>query len=717
MNASSAKGFQTTRGTRLLQAAVRLLSSMRFAIGLLVAIAVVSMIGTVLPQGQPYSVYAGLYGAFWADVFEALGFFHVYQTWWYLLMLVFLVVSIVACMARNTPKILRDVRSCKEDVGVQALRALGHKTQALLPQPASAAAHALGGELADRGWRVRLQERALAHGSGWMVAARKGGVNRIGYLAGHGAVVLICIGGLLDSGWMLQWQMAARGKTPYRGSGPVAQVPAQHRLDSDTPGFRGDLVVPEGGRSDTAVLSVQDGVLIQELPFALELRKFHAEYHLDGSPRLFASDVVLHDKHSGERLPARIAVNQPFSYRGVDIFQSGFDDGGSTLTLRAVPMAAEKAPFTVQATVGRPVELGDGQQPRTLEVLRLRVTNVEDFGAGKNGTGVPGRHAPASPLSRLLRDRLGAAHDVQTQHQWRDVGPSILYTLRDAAGQATEFHHYMRPVPVRPDAVPEYLFGVRDSASQTWRYLRIPADDAGGLEDFRRLHTALLSAPQRAAAVRRYASLAAPTSDPGLARQLAQSAQRVLDRFAGDPQSAAAHRSGLAGVAALVEENVPAAQQEQAARTMLHILDGTLVQLMQAARQKAGLVPLDMALPRNQAFMHQVVTALNDAPLYPETVLFTLQTFHPVQASVLQVTRAPGKRVVYAGSILLVVGVLAMLYVRERRLWIWLEPGPQDGTSQALMAYSSNRRNPQSSQEFARLSTLLAGEPMHDHCP
>ena len=206
-------------------------------------------------------------------------------------------------------------------------------------------------------------------------------------------------------------------------------------------------------------------------------------------------------------------------------------------------------------------------------------------------------------------------------------------------------------------------------------------------------------------------------SDPTLARQLAQSAPRVLDRFAGDPQNATAHRSGLAGVATLVEENVPPAQQEQAARAMLHILDGTLMQLLQAARQKAGLAPLDMTLPRNQAFMHQVVTALSEAPLYPETVLFTLQAFHPVPASVFQVTRAPGKRVVYAGSILLVAGVLAMLYVRERRLWIWLEPGPQEGTAQALMAYSSNRRNPQSNQEFARLSTLLAGEPMHDHCP
>lgn len=51
-------------GARLLWAAWRLLTSMRFAIALLLVIAVASVIGTLLPQQQPYSVYAGLYGAF-----------------------------------------------------------------------------------------------------------------------------------------------------------------------------------------------------------------------------------------------------------------------------------------------------------------------------------------------------------------------------------------------------------------------------------------------------------------------------------------------------------------------------------------------------------------------------------------------------------------------------------------------------------------------------
>ena len=32
------------------------------------------------------------------------------------------------------------------------------------------------------------------------------------------------------------------------------------------------------------------------------------------------------------------------------------------------------------------------------------------------------------------------AHDAQAQQAWQDIGPSFGYKLRDAAGQATEFH-------------------------------------------------------------------------------------------------------------------------------------------------------------------------------------------------------------------------------------------------------------------------------------
>ena len=76
------------------------------------------------------------------------------------------------------------------------------------------------GALADagqRGWKVRLQQRdtAAGPGTGWMVAAKAGAANKIGYIAAHSAIVLVCVGGLLDGDLIVRAQMLLGGKTPF----------------------------------------------------------------------------------------------------------------------------------------------------------------------------------------------------------------------------------------------------------------------------------------------------------------------------------------------------------------------------------------------------------------------------------------------------------------------------------------------------------------------
>ena len=120
--------------------------------------------------------------------------------WWFLLILAFLVISTSLCIARNTPKILVDLKVYKENIREQSLRAFHHKAEAPLAEPAEAAARRIGSTLASGGWKVRLQQResATGAGSGWMVAAKAGAANKIGYIAAHSAIVLICLGGLFD---------------------------------------------------------------------------------------------------------------------------------------------------------------------------------------------------------------------------------------------------------------------------------------------------------------------------------------------------------------------------------------------------------------------------------------------------------------------------------------------------------------------------------------
>ena len=91
-----------------------------------------------------------------------------------------------------------------------------------------------------------------------------------------------------------------------------------------------------------------------------------------------------------------------------------------------------------------------------------------------------------------------------------------------------------------------------------------------------------------------------------------------------------------------------------------------------------------------------------------------MKDFQQVQASVFEVARAPGKNIVYLGCAFLILGIFAMLYIRERRIWVWLSPresqsGEAGHQSHATMALSSNRKTMDGDAEFAEISEKLIG--------
>ena len=686
--------------------AFELLSSMRFAIALLTVICIASVIGTVLKQREPMTSYVNQFGPFWSEVFGHFSLYAVYSAWWFLVILAFLVVSTSLCIARNTPKILADLRTFKESIREQSLKAFGHHAQASMSGDAKAQAMRMGQFLVLSGWKVKLQPRPTPHGEGWMVAAKAGAGNKLGYLAAHSAIVLVCVGGLLDGDLVVQMQTWFNGKEVYGGGGLIADVPPQHRLSTSNPTFRGNLLVPEGGKASTVILSQPTGVLLQDLPFSIELKKFVVEYYETGMPKLFASDIVVHDHASGEAVPGRVEVNHPMRYKGVEIFQSSFDDGGSSLKLRAVPMSAPTKPFLLDGVVGGSSSLTNGTEKITLEVTGLRVINVENF-AGTAGSGTDVR---AVDLRHSIESRLGAANKTPTEKKLKNIGPSFTYKLRDASGQATEFSNYMQPVDIDGNRV--FLLGMRESAAVPFRYLRIPADEKDSMEGWLRLRDALREPSMRRKAVMRYAAGAVEAGRPELMQALMASAERALGLFAGDEpvlkdlgSGPDAPKGGLQAVSVFMERNVPESEREKAGEVLIRILNGTLLELNQLAREQAGLP----ALPKDdaaRAFLAQSVVSLSDAFFYIAPMVFMMEEFNQVQASVFQVSRAPGKTIVYLGCFLLVVGVFAMLYIRERRLWLWVVPAEAasgETFSHATMAMSSNRKTMEVDQEFVQL--------------
>jgi cytochrome c biogenesis protein len=700
--------------SRAWSAAVELLSSMRFAIALLTIICIASVIGTVLKQNEPVNNYINQFGPFWAQVFGALDLYAIYSAWWFLLILAFLVISTSLCIARNTPKILADLKAYKEHIREQSLRAFHHRAEAALPSVPEQEAHRIGQMLAGGGWKVRLQRRE----NGWMVAAKAGAANKIGYIAAHSAIVLICLGGLLDGDLIVRAQTWFNGKELYRGGGLISEVPAQHRLAASNPTFRGNLLVAEGTVASTAILSQSGGILLQDLPFAIELKKFIVEYYSTGMPKLFASDIVIHDKATGEKREARVEVNKPASFKGIEIYQSSFDDGGSRVKLKAYPMAQATVPFEVEGVIGNSTQLvrgpGAAAEQLTLEFSGLRVINVENFG-DKALTATGGADVRSVDLRASLEQRLGSGNKTVTRKELRNVGPSVSYKLRDSSGQAREFHNYMLPVDMG-EGTPVFLLGVRDKPSEPLRYLRVPADEAGAMDGFVRLRQALQDRPMRELAVQRYAARAVDPARPDMVEALKGSARKALDLFAGVEGKDGKPTSGLQAVVEFMDANVPEAERARAGEVLVRILNGALFELDTVAREKAGVKPLDGGA-FTQQFMTQAVLSLGDAQLYPAPMAFLLKDFTQVQASVFQVARAPGKTIVYLGCALLILGIFAMLYVRERRLWVWLAPSTDGTGTRATMALSSNRKTMDGDREFDQLSQRLLMDSLRTENP
>lgn len=70
---------------------------MKTGIILLVVIALLSIIGTVIPQGNVEEFYLNFYSPAMAKIILACDFDKVYSSWWYILLTVLLLINLFLC--------------------------------------------------------------------------------------------------------------------------------------------------------------------------------------------------------------------------------------------------------------------------------------------------------------------------------------------------------------------------------------------------------------------------------------------------------------------------------------------------------------------------------------------------------------------------------------------------------------------------------------------
>ena len=278
--------------SRSLASVWRTLRSMRTALILLLLVAVGSVAGSLVPQvaNSPARV-AGLYRdrPLLARVYEALGLFDVYGSWWFTLLYVLLLISLASCLLPRSRALVRIVGQ-----RAQPLRDLGgmrHFAAGVVADPPDRAL-----ERARRVLRRRRYRVSAPDGPTGGLAAEKGAAREVGSLLFHWSFFLLLVG-------------VAYGKGT---------------------GFTGVATVTEGETWTEAHASYdvppREGRFFREsmhAGFQLRVREFDVSYRENGLPREFVSRVDVLE--GGRPVGAEeIRVNDPLGFRGVKVYQSGY---------------------------------------------------------------------------------------------------------------------------------------------------------------------------------------------------------------------------------------------------------------------------------------------------------------------------------------------------------------------------------------------------------
>lgn len=656
-------------------------SSMRFAVALLCVLGIASVIGTVLQQNMPMTDYVVKFGPFWSEIFRALGLFDVYASGWFVVIMLFLVISTALCLWRNVPPFVKEMKSFRLKASRKSLAAMKHSR--LLPE-------GITPEIAERylsvqGFSTKQVER---EDGSILVAAKKGAMNKWGYIFAHLALIVICLGGLIDSNLALKIGTLTGRIVPDTSSQFANQFKPESTLGTGNLSFRGNVNITEGQTADVVFLNADNGMLVQDLPFSVKLNRFHLDYYDTGMPKNFASDLTITDKATGQISEHTIRVNHPLTVHGITIYQASFADGGSDVRFKAWDLSnhsSRHADLNAVSMSTFPLNLG-GKNNYTLEVDQFTALNVEDMSTP----------AEQKSLSQTIND----VRAVRQEKKFTNIGPSVVYRLRDAAGQAVEFKNYMLPVEQEGDYF--YITGTRSGLEQQYRWLRLPADAQGKIDTFMALRQSIGDAGLR----REIVAAAAAGAPPHIREQFTQAVENTLELFA---------RGGYLALNQFMDGNIPESERDKTQTYFYQILYGSLNSILEETIKRNQLPAWPQDEARNR-FLLAAMDAYTGLTEYPAPVLLQLDGFKEVRSSGLQMTKSPGASLVYLGSVLLVLGTVFMFYIREKRAWVLFS----DGQTRFAMSSSRSERDlekeyPKHAASLEQLAQDFNHEPESDH--
>jgi cytochrome c biogenesis protein len=276
------------------------LTDLRLAIALLLIIALFSITGTVIEQGQSpafyqanYPEHPALFGFLTWKVIQVVGLDHVYRTWWFLALLVLFGTSLTACTFTRQLPALKGARRWKYYEEPRQFQKL-----ALSAELDTASINSLTPVLQNRRYKIFQEKDGILY-------ARKGIIGRIGPIIVHIGIVTILLGGIWGAmtGFIAQEMIA---------SGDTFQI--QNVIDA------GPLAAPV------------------PKDWSVRVNRFWIDYTPTGGIDQFYSDMSVLNNQGQEVDHKKIFVNQPLRYHGVTFYQTDWGISAVRVRLNKSPV-------------------------------------------------------------------------------------------------------------------------------------------------------------------------------------------------------------------------------------------------------------------------------------------------------------------------------------------------------------------------------------------
>ena len=263
---------------------LRFLADLRFAISILLLIALFSIIGTVIEQDQSIEIYKlnypltnKVFGFLSWDIILQFGFDHVYKTWWFISCIIIFGISLITCTILQQFPSLKLARRCQFFRIPQQFQRLNNSI--ILK---NSKFYKLLFKIKQNKYSI-FQQRNIIY-------AYKGLLGRIAPILVHLSMILILFGTLLSS----------------------------------INGFKAEEVIPK-----TETFHIQNvltnGNLTSIPRISTRVNDFWINYNTRNNVRQFYSDISILNFNAKELTRKTIFVNSPITYKGINYYQTDWN--------------------------------------------------------------------------------------------------------------------------------------------------------------------------------------------------------------------------------------------------------------------------------------------------------------------------------------------------------------------------------------------------------